>query len=60
MFDAIWGLLGPEFLPNARRTRTLGLGVSVRLFNDLAVPGLGGVWYGKQLLLTTLGVAVAE
>lgn len=55
-----WGLLGPEFLPNARRTRTLGLGASVRSFNDLAVPGLGGVWYGKQLLLATLGVAVAE
>ena len=58
--EATWGLLGPEFLPNARRTRTLGLGASVRSFNDLAVPGLGGVWYGKQLLLATLGVAVAE
>ncbi len=55
-----WGLLGPEFLPKTRRTRTLGLGASVRSFNDLAVPGLGGVWYGKQLLLATLGVAVAE
>ena len=58
--EATWGLLGPEFLSNARRTRTLGLGASVRSFNDLAVPGLGGVWYGKQLLLATLGVAVAE
>ena len=58
--EATWGLLGPEFLPNARRTRTLGLGASVRSFNDLAVPGLGGVWYGKQLLLATLGVAVAQ
>ena len=58
--EATWGLLGPEFLPNARRTRTLGLGASVRSFNDLAVPGLGGVWYGQQLLLATLGVAVAE
>lgn len=58
--ESAWGLLGPEFLPNARRTRTLGLGASGRRFNDLAVPGLGGVWYGKQLLLATLGVAVAE
>lgn len=58
--EATWGLLGPEFLPNGRRTRTLGLGASVRSFNDLAVPGLGGVWYGKQLLLATLGVAAAE
>ena len=56
--EGTWGLLGPEFLPNTRRTRTLGLGASVRAFNDLAVPGLGGVWYGKQLLLAVLGVAV--
>jgi hypothetical protein len=55
-----WGLLGPEVLPNVRRTRTLGLGASVRHFNELAVPGLGGVWFGKQVLLATLGVAVAE
>lgn len=55
-----WGLLGPEFLRSLRRTRTLGLGASVRQFNDLAVPGLGGVWYGKQLLLSTLGIIVAE
>lgn len=60
MIEGAWGLLGPEFLPSTRRTRTLGLGASVRRFNDLAVPGLGGVWYGKQLLLATLGVAVAE
>lgn len=58
--EGTWGLLGPEFLPNTRRTRGLGLGALVRRFNDLAVPGLGGVWYGKQLLLATLGVAVAE
>ncbi len=32
----------------------------MRTFNQLAVPGLGGVWYGRQLLLATLGVAVAE
>ncbi|HKD05514.1 MAG TPA: hypothetical protein VKB79_06390 [Bryobacteraceae bacterium] len=55
-----WGLLGPETLPSERRTRTLGLGTTVRLFNDRAVPGLGGVWFGKQLLLATLGVATAE
>jgi hypothetical protein len=55
-----WGLLGPETLAGERRTRTLGLGATVRSFNDLAVPGLGGVWFGKQLLLATLGVAIAE
>lgn len=55
-----WGLLGPEFLPTQRRTRTLGIGSSVRFFNDRAVPGLGGVWFGKQILLSLLGIVVAE
>lgn len=55
-----WGLLGPEVLTSQRRIRTLELGAAVRALNDKAVPGMGGVWYGKQLLLATLGVAVAE
>ncbi len=55
-----WGLLGPEHLAGSRRTRTLGLGAAVRRFNQLAVPGVGGVWFAKQLFLATLGVAVAE
>lgn len=60
MTGLIWGLLGPETLVSERRTRTLGLGAAVRTFNDLAVPGLGGVWFGKQLFLATLGVVIAE
>lgn len=40
--------------------RTLGLAAAVRAFNDLAVPGVGGAWFGKQLFLATLGVAVAD
>ncbi|MDG4553371.1 MAG: hypothetical protein P9E24_03845 [Candidatus Competibacter sp.] len=60
MTGPIWGLLGPATLFSERRTRTLGLGAAVRTFNDLAVPGLGGVWFGKQLFLATLGVVVAK
>ncbi|WP_321876759.1 hypothetical protein [Paraburkholderia bannensis] len=55
-----WGLLGPGALPGERRTRTLGVAASVRQYNELAVPGLGGIWFGKQVLLATLGVKVAE
>lgn len=55
-----WGLLGPEQLAGLRRTRTLGLGTAVRRFNQLAVPGLGGVWFAKQIFLATLGVRVAD
>ena len=55
-----WGLLGPETLNGERRTRTLGVGAAVRCFNDLAVPGTGGVWFGKQVLLATLGFGAHE
>ena len=58
--SASWGILGPGSVESVRRVRTLGLASSTRLFNELAVPGLGGVWFGKQLLFSTLGVMVAE
>ncbi|AWH35646.1 hypothetical protein C1929_02180 [Stenotrophomonas sp. ZAC14D1_NAIMI4_6] len=60
MTGSQWGLLAPETLPGARRTRTLGLGRSVRQFNELAVPGLGGVQYAKQVLFAALSMAVAK
>ncbi|RZF87252.1 hypothetical protein CWC26_15105 [Pseudoalteromonas sp. S4488] len=55
-----WGLLGPDKITSQRRTRTLGLSSIVRKFNDLAVPGLGGVKYAKSVFLACLGVDVAE
>ncbi len=55
-----WGLLGPAVLTGERRTRTLEIGRAVRRFNELAVPGTGGVWFGKQVFLAILGVRVAE
>jgi hypothetical protein len=55
-----WGLLSPEKLGSERRTRTLGVGAAVRAFNEMAVPGLGGAWFVRQLYLATLGVAVGE
>lgn len=54
-----WGLLGPAMAVGERRSRTLGLGSVVRRFNELTVPGIGGVWFGKQLLLAALGLRVA-
>lgn len=55
-----WGLLGPDALSGARRVRTLDVGAAVRHFNDLAVPGMGSVWTGRQLLWPLLGIAAAE
>lgn len=55
-----WGLLGPERLESTRRTRTLGISAAVRMFNERAVPGMGGVWFGKQVFLALLGIELAE
>ena len=55
-----WGLLGTEALSSRRRVRGLGLDSSIRHFNDKAVPGLGGLYFGKQLLWALLGIQVAK
>ena len=58
--ETVWGILGPEKVASERRSRTLGLGAAVRAFNDLAVPGMGNVYFAKQLVLAVLGIAVAQ
>ncbi len=55
-----WGILAPEDIGSVRRTRTLGVISVIREYNDLAVPGLGNVFFGKQLLLALLGIRLAE
>ncbi|MBO1022702.1 hypothetical protein IPV08_22330 [Methylobacterium sp. SD274] len=55
-----WGLLGGDRLGGTRRVRALGLGATVRFFNERAVPGLGGVWFGRQVILALLGIHLAE
>ncbi|WP_297576357.1 hypothetical protein [uncultured Deefgea sp.] len=60
MNEITWGLLGPDTVTSTRRSRTLGLGATVRYFNEQAVPGIGGVWFGKQLWYAVLGVALAN
>lgn len=60
MSEFIWGLLGSGVIASSRRTRTLGLGDVVREFNELAAPGMGGVWFAKQVVLALLGIEVAS
>jgi hypothetical protein len=36
------------------------LAASVREFNELAVPGIGNVWFAKQLVLALVGLRVAH
>jgi hypothetical protein len=55
-----WGILGPGQAVSNRRVRTLDLAVATRDFNERAVPGLGGVWFGRQIYIAALGVCVAR
>ena len=54
------GMLGPEKLIATRRSNTLGLGSTIRMFNELAAPGLDGFFFGKQLLAPLLGILTAN
>jgi hypothetical protein len=51
-----WGTLGREDAGGTRRTRGLGLGSAVRTMNDLAVPGLGGLWFARPLVWSLIGI----
>ncbi|WP_234473045.1 hypothetical protein [Erwinia sp. S63] len=55
-----WGLCAPAKVPSVRRTRTLQLNEIVARFHHRAVPGLGGVWFGRQLMMALQGVASAS
>ncbi|SMX50947.1 hypothetical protein [Actibacterium lipolyticum] len=55
-----WGMLAPENVKPSRRRLTLGLGRAVMLYNEAAVPGLGGIWFIRQAALALLGIRVAE
>lgn len=55
-----WGLLPPADPTSTRRTRGLELGAAVRHYNEVAVPGLGGLWFAKPLIWSLLGVRIAR
>ncbi|PWW03823.1 hypothetical protein DFR52_101511 [Hoeflea marina] len=55
-----WGMLAPENVKPSRRRLTLGLGRAVMLYNEAAVPGLGGLWFIRQAALALIGIQVAE
>lgn len=54
-----WGLCAPGAVMSVRRRRTLKISETVARFNQLAVPGLGGAWFGRQIIMALQGVAIA-
>jgi hypothetical protein len=53
-----WGTANRGDADDTRRTRGLGLGAAVRRYNDLAVPGIGGLWFAKPLVWSLIGLAL--
>ena len=60
MNSMTWGLCAPASVPSIRRTRTLQLSEIAARFNQLAVPGLGGVWFARQIVMALQGVWIAR
>lgn len=56
--SASWGTAARADAGDTRRTRGLGLGAAVRRYNDLAVPGLGGLWFAKPLVWSMIGLTL--
>lgn len=54
----IWGIAARGDAGDTRRTRGLGLGAAVRRYNDLAVPGIGGLWFAKPLVWSMIGLSL--
>lgn len=53
-----WGTAARADAEGMRRTRGLGLGAAVRRYNDLAVPGIGGLWFAKPLVWSMIGLTL--
>ncbi|ADU72442.1 hypothetical protein [Pantoea sp. At-9b] len=60
MNSITWGLCAPATVPSVRRTRSLQLNDTVARFHQLAVPGLGGVWFARQIIMALQGVSIAR
>lgn len=53
-----WGTAARADAGDTRRTRGLGLGAAIRRYNDLAVPGIGGLWFAKPLVWSMIGLTL--
>ena len=55
-----WFIPKPEKMPPQRATLRLGLGRADRFYRELAVPGIGGVEFVRQISWSLLGLALSE
>ena len=58
--QTIWCLPTPEGVPSRRARVHLGLNRAARYYQDLAVPGIGGVWFVRQISWACAGIKLRE
>lgn len=57
---SVWGAIEPVESVHARLRLDFGLRPAILTFNEWAVPGLGGVFFVRQLTWACLGITLAE
>ncbi len=55
-----WFIPEPEDFPSQRALLHLGLNRALRYYRELVVPGIGGVWFARQLSWAVAGIALAK
>ncbi len=55
-----WFIPYPEEFPSQRALLHLGLNRALRYYRELVVPGIGGVWFVRQISWAVAGIAIAK
>ena len=55
-----WFIPAPEDFPSQRALLHFGLNKAVRYYRELIVPGIGGVWFVRQISWAMAGIKLAE
>ena len=53
-----WGTFALGESLSSRRSQQLGLGAAIRHYNELSVPGIGGIWFAMPLIWSLIGIKI--
>jgi hypothetical protein len=55
-----WGTFALGEQLSTRRNQQLGLGAAIRHYNEMSVPGIGGIWFCMPLIWSLIGIKIAS
>ncbi|MCT4608753.1 MAG: hypothetical protein N4A70_06055 [Pelagimonas sp.] len=55
-----WGTFALGEKLSTRRNQQLGLGAAIRHYNEMSVPGIGGIWFCMPLIWSLIGIKIAS